>query len=61
MWKLLDLFQSKGLKRTIASALAVAACAADVVPAIAPYKHALETAAAFFGAVGIGHAVIASK
>lgn len=53
------LFESKGLKRTVASLLAVAACAADAVPVLTPYKELLLYLGGLFGAVGVGHAIIA--
>jgi len=59
MGLLLDLFSSKGVKRTLASIFAVAACVADVVPVLLPYREALLYLSGVFGAVGVTHAAIA--
>lgn len=51
-----DLFKSNGLKRTLAVILGLAGQVAGAVPALAPYKGAIDTAAAILGALGLGHA-----
>ena len=55
---LLDLFSSKGVKRTVASIFAVAACVADVIPVLLPYREALLYLSGLFGAVGVAHAAV---
>lgn len=61
MWKVFDIFQSKGVKRTLASALATAALVSMYIPALAPYTPILVKAAGALGAVGIGHAMAPKK
>lgn len=55
------MFESKGIKRTLSSLFAVAACAADVVPVLAPYKELLIQFSGLFGAVGVAHAALSNK
>lgn len=53
------MFESKGIKRTLASVFAVLACAAPFIPPLAPFQHLIVELAGAFGAVGLGHAVVA--
>ena len=48
--------KSKGLKRNIASLLAVIASVASVIPALAPYQEPILWLAGFFGGTGLLHA-----
>lgn len=53
------MFESKGIKRTLASILAVVAAAAPFVPPLMPFQHILVEVAGALGAVGLGHAALA--
>ncbi len=53
-----SIFESKGIKRTLASIFAVAAVAADAVPVLQPYKELLLYLGGLFGAVGVAHAAV---
>lgn len=55
---LTDIFANKGVKRTVSSILAVAACAADAVPVLTPYKEVILYLAGLFGVTGVTHAVL---
>lgn len=55
-----DIFDSKGIKRTLASVFAFAAMVAPTIPVIAPYAEALQLIAGWFGVAGVAHAA-ASK
>lgn len=50
------MFESKGLKRTLASFFAFAAVLAPTIPIIAPYAEALQLLAGWIGGAGIIHA-----
>lgn len=52
------MFESKGLKRTLASVLAVVAAVAPFVPPLMPFQHLLVELAGALGAVGLGHAAL---
>jgi hypothetical protein len=52
------MFDSKGIKRTLASVLAVAAAVAPFVPPLMPFQHLFVELAGALGAVGLGHAAI---
>lgn len=52
------MFESKGLKRTLASILAVAAAVSPFVPPLMPFQHLFVELAGALGAVGLGHAAI---
>lgn len=51
-------WESRGVKRTLASIFAVAAVSADFIPAVAPFKELLLYLAGACGAAGITNAVI---
>lgn len=51
--------KSKGLKRNIASLLAVAATVASMFPALAPFQQYIVWAAGLFGSTGLLHAAAA--
>lgn len=53
-----DIFDSKGIKRTIASVFAFAAMLAPTIPVIAPYAEALTLLAGWFGFAGVTHAAV---
>lgn len=53
------MFESKGVKRTLASVFAVLAVVADFIPPLAPFKEFLVLAAGSLGASGILHAGVA--
>ena len=55
------MFESNGTKRTIASIFAVLACTADFIPVIAPFKSLIVELAGLFGAVGLGHSIVANR
>lgn len=50
------MFESKGLKRSLASVVAVLAAAAPFVPPLMPFQHLLVEIAGALGAVGLSHA-----
>lgn len=50
------MFESKGLKRTLASFFAFAAVLAPTIPIIAPYAEAIQLIAGWLGAAGLVHA-----
>ena len=52
------MFESKGIKRTLASVFAVLAAAAPFIPPLAPFQPIIVEVAAAFGAVGLGHAAL---
>ena len=54
------MFESKGTKRTLSALFAVLACAADFIPAVAPFKSVLLEVAGLLGVVGISHAAASS-
>ena len=53
------MFESKGIKRTLASVFAVLAAAAPFIPPLAPFQQVIVEVAAALGAAGLGHAAIA--
>jgi hypothetical protein len=53
-----DIFESKGIKRTLASVFAFAAMIAPTIPVIAPYAEAIQLVAGWFGFAGVAHAAI---
>jgi hypothetical protein len=53
------MFESFGLKRSLASVFAVLAAAAPFIPPLAPFQQVIVEVAAALGAVGLGHAAIA--
>lgn len=53
------MFESKGLKRSLASILAVLAAAAPFIPPLAPFQHVIVEIAGALGAVGLSHAALA--
>ena len=53
------MFESKGLKRTLASVFAVLAAAAPFIPPLAPFQQLIVEVAGALGAVGLGHVVVA--
>ena len=53
------MFESKGIKRTLSSVFAVLACAAPFIPVLAPFQGLIVEIAGAFGAVGLGHEVVA--
>jgi hypothetical protein len=53
------MFESKGLKRSLASVVAVLAAAAPFIPPLMPFQHLLVEVAGALGAAGLGHAAIA--
>ena len=52
------MFESKGLKRSLASVFAILAAAAPFIPVIAPFQPIIVEVAAALGAVGLGHAAL---
>jgi hypothetical protein len=52
------MFESKGIKRTLASVLAVVAAASPFIPPLMPFQHVLVELAGALGAVGLSHAAI---
>jgi hypothetical protein len=54
------MLESKGTKRTLSALFAVLACAADFIPAVAPFKSVLLEVAGLLGVVGISHAAASS-
>lgn len=50
--------QSEGVKRTLASLLAVAAVAAAYFPALLPYRELLISLAGIMGGFGSAHALL---
>lgn len=52
----MNLLESKGIKRTLASVFAVLAAAAPAVAFLEPHVALLSKLAALFGGVGIAHA-----
>ena len=52
------MFESKGLKRSLASVFAVLACAAPFIPPLIPFQGLIVEIAGALGAVGLGHAAI---
>jgi hypothetical protein len=52
------MFDSKGIKRTLASVLAVAAAVSPFIPPLMPFQHLFVELAGALGAVGLGHAAI---
>lgn len=55
-----DIFDSKGVKRTLASIFAVVAVVAPNIPVIAPYAHGFELVAGLLGFVGVCHAAVST-
>jgi hypothetical protein len=53
-----SLLESKGVKRTIGSALALATVASPYIPVIAPYASLLQQAALYTGAAGAAHPIV---
>lgn len=53
------MFESKGIKRSLASILAVVAAASPFIPVLAPFQHLIVEVAGALGAVGLSHAAIA--
>lgn len=53
---MLSIFKSKGIKRSLASALAFAAMVAPSIPAVAPYAELLSQLAGILGGAGLLHA-----
>lgn len=54
------IFESKGIKRTLASIFAFAATIAPTIPAIAPYAELIQTIAGVLGGAGVAHAGLAT-
>jgi hypothetical protein len=52
------MFESKGLKRSLASVFAVLACAAPFIPPLMPFQGLIVEIAGALGAVGLGHAAL---
>ena len=52
------MFDSKGIKRTLASILAVVAAASPFIPPLMPFQHLFVELAGALGAVGLGHAAL---
>jgi hypothetical protein len=52
------MFESKGIKRTLASILAVVAAASPFIPVLMPFQPVLVELAGALGAVGLGHAAL---
>lgn len=52
------MFESKGLKRSLASIVAVIAAASPFIPPLMPFQHLLVEVAGALGAVGLGHAAM---
>lgn len=50
------MFESKGLKRTLASVFAVVAFVAPAVPVLAPFSEVFSALAAALGGAGLLHA-----
>lgn len=50
------LFESKGVKRTLASIFAFAATLAPTIPVIAPYAETISLIAGILGGAGVLHA-----
>jgi putative copper export protein len=53
-----DIFKSKGLKRTLASILAVTVPVMQVIPVLAPYAETVTILAGIFGLAGVTHAAV---
>jgi|688.fasta_scaffold05059_14 hypothetical protein len=52
------MFESKGLKRTLASVFAVLAAAAPFIPPLMPFQSVIVELAGALGAVGLTHAAV---
>lgn len=52
------MFESKGIKRSLASVFAVLACAAPFIPPLMPFQGLIVEIAGALGAVGLGHAAL---
>lgn len=52
------MFESKGIKRSLASVFAILAAAAPFIPPLAPFQQVIVEVAAALGAVGLGHAAL---
>ena len=52
------MFESKGIKRSLASVFAILAAASPFIPPLAPFQQVIVEVAAALGAVGLGHAAI---
>lgn len=52
------MFESKGIKRTLASVFAILAAAAPFIPPLAPFQEVIVQVAGALGAVGLGHAAV---
>lgn len=52
------MFESKGLKRSLASIVAVLAAASPLIPPLMPFQQILIEVAGALGAVGLGHAAM---
>lgn len=53
------MFESKGIKRTLASVFSVLACAAPFIPPLMPFQGLIIEVAGLFGVVGLTHAAVA--
>lgn len=52
------MFESKGIKRTIASVFAILAAAAPFIPPLAPFQEVIIQVAGALGVAGLGHAAV---
>lgn len=52
------MFESKGIKRSLASVFSVLACVAPFIPPLMPFQSLIVEIAGALGAVGLGHAAL---